>query len=695
MSKTDMSARTPSRRQPAFPARHAGVRRAFSRVTALCAALLAVSAGAAPPSTGSAASSTGAFEAALKLVESGPQPAADAARLAFAAHPLAGYLDYAALRRRLASASPADFHAFLQQHGDLPVAADLRRSWLSIQAKRNNWAQFRADYLGDDDQAMVCHSLMARAQLGINEGLLKDMADVWRHGHSMPDACDPVFATLKAQGRLDTDLRLERIVLAAEEGNTGLMRFLARALPGDVAGKVRTYADYLDKPGVAAAQWTPLPMARAVAQMGLKRLARRDPDTAESLLQRIGSAMKFDRHERGVVLREIALWSAVSYLPEAARRLKAVPPDLWDDQLHAWAVREALARSDFSGALKAIEAMPDELRADTRWRYMSAHLLDRLGRKAEADAALAELATRPDIYGFLAADRLGQPYTICPLSTPDDAAERARVAAVPGIQRALLLYGMERLTWARREWAQALRDMPADDRRMAIHIADDAGWHDRAVYYLSSGDDLRYYDLRFPVSHDAHLRAQALKRGLDPAWVAALIRAESAWMPDARSGANARGLMQLLPVVGHRVAKQLGVSWSGSETLYHPETNITLGTEHLKSELDAFQQQPMVATAAYNAGPTPAQRWRTERPLSDPALWIETIPYFETRDYVARVFAFSVIYDWRLNGDALPVTSRLLGRADKRKPVVCPLPTTTASTASVSAAATATTGATP
>ena len=647
-----------------------------------------------PPlqASGNAPPSPSAFEAALKLVEKGPQPAADAARLAMAGHPLAGYLDYAAMQRRLASASPKDFHAFLQQHGELPVAADLRRSWLSIQARRGNWSQFRADYMGDEDPAMRCHALVARAQLGVNDGLLKDMADVWRNGHSMPDACDAVFATLKAHGRLDTDLRLERIALAAEAGNTGLMRFLARALPGDIAGKVRAYADYLDKPGVVAAQWSPLPMARAVSQLGLRRLARSDPDHAESLLPRIAQAMRFDRHQRGAVLREIALWSAVSYLPEAKRRLDAVPADLWDDQLHAWAVREALNRSDFNGALKRIQAMPPKLGEDTRWRYMAAHLLDRLGRKAEADAALAELATRPDIYGFLAADRLDQPYTICPLPTPDAAAERARVAAIPGVQRALLLYGMDRLTWARREWAQALRDLSDDDRRMAVRIADDAGWHDRAVFYLNSGDDLRFYELRFPMAHDAHLRAQASQHGLDPAWVAALIRSESAWMPDARSGANARGLMQLLPVVGHRMAKQLGVRWSGSETLHHPETNIILGTAHLKSELDAFQQQPMVATAAYNAGPTPARRWLGERPLSDPALWIETIPYFETRDYVARVFAFSVIYDWRLNGDALPVTARLLGQPAPRKPVICPpSAAVTATAAAVDSTATGTT----
>jgi len=147
-------------------------------------------------------------------------------------------------------------------------------------------------------------------------------------------------------------------------------------------------------------------------------------------------------------------------------------------------------------------------------------------------------------------------------------------------------------------------------------------------------------------------------------------------MAEAHSAANARGLMQLVPATGKALARELGVHWGGAATLFQPLTNITLGTAYLRAMLDRFGGEPVLATVAYNAGPTPATRWRDERPRADIDLWIETIPYKETRDYVARVFAFSVIYDWRLNGDALPLSARLAGGTDAasapRRGFACP-----------------------
>jgi soluble lytic murein transglycosylase len=213
-----------------------------------------------------------------------------------------------------------------------------------------------------------------------------------------------------------------------------------------------------------------------------------------------------------------------------------------------------------------------------------------------------------------------------------------------------------------------MQSLTPDERRVAVALADDAGWYDRAVFTLNSGEDLRFYELRFPQPHARHLRAQAKKNGLDPAWVAALIRAESAWIADARSHANARGLMQLLPSTAQMEARRLGIAWGGDASLFQPLGNITLGTAHLAQMLSKHGGKPYLATAAYNAGATPIARWLQQRPPVDVDLWIETIPYRETRDYVARILAFSVIYDWRLQGKALPVSRRMLGDDPARAP---------------------------
>ena len=107
--------------------------------------------------------------------------------------------------------------------------------------------------------------------------------------------------------------------------------------------------------------------------------------------------------------------------------------------------------------------------------------------------------------------------------------------------------------------------------------------------------------------------------------------------------------------------------------MYEPETNIVLGTAYLRQQLDKHGA-PYVAIAAYNAGPTPVARWQAERPGLDPDFWIETISYHETRDYVPRVLAFSVLYDWRLDGQARRLSDRMRGRFDgPRKDFRCPL----------------------
>ena len=132
--------------------------------------------------------------------------------------------------------------------------------------------------------------------------------------------------------------------------------------------------------------------------------------------------------------------------------------------------------------------------------------------------------------------------------------------------------------------------------------------------------------------------------------------------------------MQLLPSTAAGVARRHGLAYNGPDSLYEPSLNIALGSAYLREMEDKYGATYQ-AIAAYNAGPTPVARWLAQRPSHDPDLWIETISYKETRDYVARVLAFSVIYDWRLNGDALPVSQRLLGITQgRRKGFACPDP---------------------
>jgi soluble lytic murein transglycosylase len=598
-----------------------------------------------------------------------------------ASHPLQGWVEYAALRRDLDTLAPARGQAFLQRYRDQPVAQVFREAWLASLARRADWATFRAAWSpATTSTALRCHELEARLRTGNTDAQwTRDVQAVWRSsGNSLPDACDPAFAALAAQGGLTPALRWERIEKAAEAWQPGVMRAAARGLPADELTLANDYAAFLDAPHERALDWPKTPRSRLVASHGLAKLAKASPLAGEAQLPKYAQALGFGEAERGRVLYQAALWTVASYLPDSARLLNAVPASAYDERLHEWRVREALARSDWRAARDAIAKMPAAQREDSRWTWFAARTTELTGDKAGAQALYRKAAHAPDFHGFLAADRIDQPYALCPWQPKDPPAARAAVANDPGMQRAMMLYRLERAAWAEREWRAALERFDDTQRRLAVGIAQDNGWYDRGVFGLVNAggkrhpEELRLYELRFPLHHDALIRREAAKHGLDPAWIAAEIRAESVFNPKARSGANAMGLMQVLPETGAAVARRLGRSWGGAASLYDPETNIVLGTAYLR-EMKEKYGRPYVAIAAYNAGPTPTARWQSQRPSMDADFWIETISYRETREYVARVLAFSVIYDWRLDGTAVPVTDRMHGRSGgARKRFTCP-----------------------
>ncbi len=639
-------------------------------VTLLLLAVLAVLAMAAPGDA--------QVQAALQAAEAGQDY--DAA--AIAASPVAGWVEYASLRRNIDTLPPQRGQDFLARYRGQAVAEAFRQVWLPALARRQDWPDFLAAWSPSaQDTSLRCVALNARQALGqADAGWTADAQAIWRSsGKSLPGECDAVFALLAARGGLPPALRWERIDKAAGEWQPAVMRAAARGLPAGDAALANDYAAFFEAVNERALNWPRTDRSRWMASQGLARLAKSVPVAAESQLPRYAQALGFSEADRGRVLYQVALQSASSYEPEGARRLAAVPLSAYDDKLHELQVREALARNDWPGALAAIRRMGNDQRGQARWTYFEARLSELAGDKAGARALYARAATKPEFHGFLAADRIGQAYTLCPWLPHDTPAARDAVARTPALVRALALYRLDRRGWAQREWDDALSRFGDDQRRIAVGLAEDAGWFDRGVFGLvnvggkSYPEESRLYLLRFPMHHDATIRREAARNNLDPAWVAGEIRAESVFDPKARSSANARGLMQLLPGTGAEVARGLGLPWNGADSLYDPETNIVLGSAYLRQLLDKYGK-PYQTIAAYNAGPAPVARWSSQRPAMDPDFWIETISYKETRDYVARVLAFSTLYDWRLNGDAVRLTDRMNGVAGgKRIAFSCPL----------------------
>ena len=594
-------------------------------------------------------------------------------------HPLYRWIEHAALVRDMAPADEARVQAFLRQYEAEAVAAETRRLWLAAMARhRAPGAFLRAWDDGITDTALRCAWLHARHQQGQQgqhgEDWTREAQSIWTSsGRSLPDACDPVFDALAAQGGLPDALRWQRLEMAAEKWEPGVMRSIARGFAVADRALAEDYADFIAAPHARALQWPKTDRSRWVASHGLARLGKEAPDRAESMLPQYARALEFTEADRGRVLFQVALWTVASYLPGGAERLARVPAASYDPQLHEWRVREALSRSDWPAALEAIRAMGPEQRNDSRYQYFEARLAELTGDAATAQEKYRAAARQPEFHGFLAADRLGLPYALCPRGVEADEATRRAVEADPGLRRAIGLHRIGRHRWAVLEWSRAVDGFSDAGRHYAVAMAQANGWFDRAVFALRGEGENRLYGLRFPLHHDEEIRREAARNDIDPAWVAAEIRAESIFNPGARSPADARGLMQVLPSTGAAVARRIGHAWEGGQSLYDPETSIVLGTAYLRQMLDETGGKPYFAIAGYNAGPAPLARWRSQRPGMDADFWIETISYKETREYVARVLAFSVIYDWRLGGDALRLTDRMEGRTDgPRKQFQCP-----------------------
>lgn len=588
---------------------------------------------------------------------------------------LAPYLDYAILKGRLDDADADDVRAFIDGHDDTPLAWRMRVEWLHELAGRKDWRTFRDWYTPTSDTTLRCHHATARLRTGATEGLAAEVTDLWLVGRSQPDACDPVFDWLYGSGRVTQDLRYERVVRALESGNVSLARWLADKLPSERRVWYLRWRQMIVAPErtlETAKQWQDLPESRRIVLYGLRRLGRTDEgEKAWQAFNAVAGDFEFTPEERGVLLRQLALDAATDYHPDAERHLDAVPDDFVNDSARQWRVRVALQRRDWPAVLEAMSRLTPAEREEERWRYWRARALDATGDGAAARALYTALAGETSYYGFLAADRIDAPYRFSgnELSVPPERLDG--VAARPAMARALELFQVGLHLSARREWQLALEDADRETLRAAALLAARAGWHDRAILALADTADWQAYTLRFPLAHEQLVESSARRHGLDVAWLYGLIRAESSFGVDARSPAGALGLMQVMPDTGRRVARDLGAGWRGNDDLLAVERNLALGSAYLAQLFKRYQGNMVLATAAYNAGPRNVDKWIEENDPDDPAIWAETIPFYETRAYIQRVMAFSAVYDWRLGrevlrlGDRMPAHPPTLARADE------------------------------
>ncbi len=569
-------------------------------------------------------------------------------------------LESAYLRATVRTTPPAVIESFLARHEGLKPARELRYRYALELAHRGELAAYAEIYSSHyatlGDPALDCLALQARIAAGKGEEVVPRAREFWLVGKSQVPECDPVFGYLKRMDLLGLADYKARYALAIENRSFGLARWLARSIDSAHEANAQAWLDAeasSEKYLVAHTGLRPDGADLARLAFAAERLAYLDPDRAFELWSLAVARHPFVDKERGQVDRHIALWTARDRLPAAAARLAALPASVSDDEVLRWRSRTNLYAGEWDAVLRTIAAMSSGEQQREEWRYWRAIALRETGDETTGDAELSSLAGERGYYGFLAADDLGLPYAFGAASLTVDPALRAGLEQRPALLRARELYYVGLDGRGRSEWDAAVDALAPRDKAQAAILAHRWGWHSRAIATAASIGEYDDLELRYPLPFREEFARSSSAAGVAPTWAYGVARSESLFMRDARSAAGAIGLMQLLPTTAKALARRLDLPYSGIEVLTDPASNIRLGTAYLAEMTTRYDDNRVLATAAYNAGPESVDQWIPRQDSVDARIWIEGIPYNETRSYVRRVLEAEAIFHWRLTGETL------------------------------------------
>lgn len=578
-------------------------------------------------------------------------------------YPLYPYLSYEYLWPRLHTVKAEEVRRFLRDQEGSVLGERLRTSWLTWLAQSKQWRDLVDDWRPQQETRLQCQYLSARVHLGETEGIAHEAQALWLIGKSQLKECDPAFEVLNRSPLMTDDLVWQRITLAMAAGETALAGYLAkRLLAATDRALVGRWVQLHQQPARNLDQFLrddDQPRLRLVIAHGIRRLARQNFDDALRIWSEQRARFAFTAEESGDVDLALAMIAARADDARALDLFVRVPAALLDGAADEACLRIAVSRQDWSFIIARTEASDPSSDNVLAWRYWRARALEATGADTAARGIYAELARERDYYGFLAADRLGVPYSLNQIPTPMTDADKAAVGSIPGIVRARELLRLGYTYYARREWHfEVARVSPREQAMLAV-LAHEWAWHDRAIItmgYTGQYDDL---DVRFPIVYRDLIEQYAERRGIDAALLYSIIRAESAFMDDARSPAGALGLMQMLPATGRETAGSIGVQLRDTKQLLEAPTNILLGSAYLKQMLDRFGGSFPMAAAAYNAGPHRVRNWRPASACMPPDLWVEAVPFRETRRYVKQTLFYAAVYESRLQQQVTPLAVRL------------------------------------
>ena len=572
----------------------------------------------------------------------------DIDQAAIEGHVLAGYVEYHRLRSRLSTASAAEVNDFVTRYGDSPLSDWMRGAAQTRFGELGRYDDLLAISDGEPSSTIrQCYYYTAlldrepaRAAAG-GEAL-------WHVGTSQPEACDPLFATLEDRGVLTDEDTWERMMLAWENGQSGLVTYLERGLDDTWQRAINSFDTV--RGNYAAVTQVPLDLgpdgqaSGALIAAAMHGLIRADTEAALEAWRKISPHVSIGEDRRHQVEHDLAFYSMVRNIDNNQGWVDTTLPRLADADLIELRIRNAVTEGNWANVARWSEALPPEVRAEAHWQYWLGRASEAMGDDAKAHQAYRMAAQNRSFFGFAAADRLGQPYQLEMADTSVSTLQQELTGMLPVVQRTEALMRISEEGLARSEWfTAAARDTP-DQAAALADYAIRQGWYGMAIQTTIAAKQWDALPWRFPAAYRDSFLKWAEVNQVDPYLLMGIARRESAFNPRAASPVGARGLMQLMPGTADHVARELGISAPSTAELFEPQVNIQLGSTYIRSMLERYRGNRIAATAAYNAGPHRVDRWLATAPREFDR-FVESIPFRETRDYVQAVLAYRVIFE--------------------------------------------------
>jgi soluble lytic murein transglycosylase len=579
-------------------------------------------------------------------------------------YPLYPYLQAARLNRALdgkpqtLAAADERVEEFLARHGREPVTRELRRNWLASLADRVQWQTYLKNYRdASADDVQRCRSFAARIALAkpeapLDEALVAGIAKQWLTPQLLPE-CEAAFTWLRAQNKLTPALVEQRSRLALLKGNAAFARQMAAMLPAEQAAPVLMWASMIEYPRRTIDSLIVTSGIRVAPEMlldGWAQFVRKDRAGAVARYEPLMRSRNFDAKAASPYALALALALAWDRDPDALNYFSLADAADFDDAAREWQARAALWAQDWGLVVRSISSMSDANRRTARWRYWAARAAEQNKDLTLARQLYNSVLIDDNYYSAMAAARLEEAVHPHPEKLVRDQTLLTEIRQLPALVRAreLLLCNLRRQADA--EWRHGFETLSEDARNQAIHLASAWGWYDQTVATASQRQVFNDYTLLYPRPYDKEVETGARLTKLQPELIYGVLRQESLYRADAVSSAGARGLLQLLPETARHTARAWRRPKPSVSDLYVPSINVPLGAAQLKGLIDRFGGQTAVALAGYNAGPNAARRWLPSQGI-DSDIWVENIPYNETRGYVQRVLWHSVVFAWLRSGE--------------------------------------------